>query len=137
MSVGAATTLAVILLPISMVMVMKFYSRKKKSQRYHPIGSTIFHQRNNFQSLHDFRTDLARKHKTYRSLGLFRSVIHTVDPANVIYILKTNFANYGKVSKFILAALDIAYNLTAAIWVQWFSCVHLEIKRFFNIGSEK
>lgn len=42
-------------------------------------------------------TDLAGKYKTYRLLSLFRSEIYTTDPANVEYILKTNFENYGKV----------------------------------------
>ncbi|KAL6126021.1 hypothetical protein ACLB2K_074072 [Fragaria x ananassa] len=41
-------------------------------------------------------TDLPAKHKTYRLLGLFRSEIYTSDPANVEYILKSNFDNYGK-----------------------------------------
>ncbi|EXC20878.1 Cytochrome P450 704C1 [Morus notabilis] len=41
-------------------------------------------------------TDLANNHTSYRLLGLFRSEVCTTDPANVEYILKTNFANYGK-----------------------------------------
>lgn len=41
-------------------------------------------------------TDLARKHKTYRLLSPFRSEVYTSDPANVEYILKTNFQNFGK-----------------------------------------
>ncbi|KAI9180311.1 hypothetical protein LWI28_003479 [Acer negundo] len=36
------------------------------------------------------------KHKTYRLISLFRSEIYTSDPANVEYMLKTNFENYGK-----------------------------------------
>jgi cytochrome P450 len=41
-------------------------------------------------------TRLAAKHKTYRILNLFHNEIYTADPANVEYILKTNFQNYGK-----------------------------------------
>ncbi|KAM3322835.1 hypothetical protein P3S67_003986 [Capsicum chacoense] len=45
--------------------------------RYHPIGGTIFNQLFNFHSP-------------------FKNEIYTSDPANVEYILKTNFDNYGK-----------------------------------------
>ncbi|XP_024157192.1 cytochrome P450 704C1 isoform X2 [Rosa chinensis] len=41
-------------------------------------------------------TELACRYKTYRLLDLSRSAVYTVDPANVEYMLKTNFANYGK-----------------------------------------
>ena len=38
-----------------------------------------------------------RKHRIYRLISLFRNEIYTTEPANVEYILKTNFENYGKV----------------------------------------
>ncbi|GER46432.1 cytochrome P450 monooxygenase [Striga asiatica] len=41
-------------------------------------------------------TDLASKHKTYRLVAPFRNEVYTSDPANVEYILKTNFENFGK-----------------------------------------
>ncbi|KAK9098183.1 hypothetical protein Syun_025228 [Stephania yunnanensis] len=41
-------------------------------------------------------TDLATKHYTYRLISPFRSEVYTADPANVKYILKTNFPNFGK-----------------------------------------
>ncbi|OMP00542.1 Cytochrome P450 [Corchorus olitorius] len=41
-------------------------------------------------------TDLAGKYRTYRLLGPFRNEVYTSEPANVEYILKTNFPNYGK-----------------------------------------
>ncbi|KAH0726432.1 hypothetical protein KY290_002243 [Solanum tuberosum] len=41
-------------------------------------------------------TDLAGKYKTYRLISPFKNRIFTSDPANVEYILKTNFENYGK-----------------------------------------
>ncbi|KAK1560345.1 hypothetical protein Q3G72_025558 [Acer saccharum] len=70
----------------------KNYEKKK----YHPIGGTVFNQLLNFHRLHHYMTDLAGKHRTYRLISLFRSEIYTSDPANVEYILKTNFENYGK-----------------------------------------
>uniref|UniRef100_M1DNP6 Cytochrome P450 monooxygenase n=1 Tax=Solanum tuberosum TaxID=4113 RepID=M1DNP6_SOLTU len=41
-------------------------------------------------------TDLAGKYKTYRFISPFKNRICTSDPANIEYILKTNFENYGK-----------------------------------------
>ncbi|XP_015965898.1 cytochrome P450 704C1-like [Arachis duranensis] len=71
----------------------RFHSRKGKQ---HVIGGTVLDQFFNFHRLHDFMTDHATKHKTYRLLSLFRNEVYTADPVNVEYILKTNFANYGK-----------------------------------------
>ncbi|XP_045804437.1 cytochrome P450 704C1-like [Trifolium pratense] len=68
-------------------------SMKKKS---HPIAGTVFNQLMNFNRLHHYMTDLARKYKTYRLLNFFRNEVYTADPCNVEYILKTNFGNYGK-----------------------------------------
>ncbi|KAK2353944.1 hypothetical protein P8452_74441 [Trifolium repens] len=67
-----------------------------KKKKYHPIAGTVFNQLINFNRLHHYMTDLARKYKTYRLLNLFRNEVYTADPSNVEYILKTNFANYGK-----------------------------------------
>lgn len=65
-------------------------------KRYHPIGGTVIEQLINFSRLHDYMTDLAGKHKTYRLIAPFRSEVYTSDPANVEYMLKTNFPNYAK-----------------------------------------
>lgn len=72
-------------------------NRLPMNKKYHPIGGTVFHQLVNFHRLQHYMTDLARKHKTYRLLSLFRSEIYTTEPPNVEHILKTNFANYAKV----------------------------------------
>uniref|UniRef100_A0A7N2MEF2 Cytochrome P450 n=1 Tax=Quercus lobata TaxID=97700 RepID=A0A7N2MEF2_QUELO len=69
---------------------------QKHGKKYHPIGGTIFNQLLNFNRLQHYMTDLAGKYKTYRLLSPFRNEIYTTDPANVEYILKTNFNNYGK-----------------------------------------
>lgn len=70
-----------------------------KKRRYHPVVGTIFSLLFNFHRLHDYMADLASKYKTYRLLNFFqRDLIYTADPANVEYILKTNFPNYGKVT---------------------------------------
>ncbi|VVA11000.1 Hypothetical predicted protein [Prunus dulcis] len=69
---------------------------EKNKKRYHPVVATFLSALINFSRLHDYMTELACKHKTYRVLNLFTNFVFTTDPANVEYILKTNFANYGK-----------------------------------------
>ncbi|GAB2293393.1 hypothetical protein Dimus_027592 [Dionaea muscipula] len=49
-----------------------------------------------FNRLHDYMTHLAARYTTYRILAPTWNEIYTSDPANVEYILKTNFDNYGK-----------------------------------------
>ncbi|GFP86008.1 cytochrome p450 704c1 [Phtheirospermum japonicum] len=77
------------------LLARKLYEKQGK-KKYHPIGGTVVHQLLNFNRLHDYMTELARKYKTYRLISPFRSEVYTSDPANVEYILKTNFDNYGK-----------------------------------------
>jgi hypothetical protein len=72
-------------------------SNNSMKKKYHPVAGTVFNQMMNFNRLHHYMTDLARKYKTYRLLNFFRNEVYTADPSNVEYILKTNFANYGKV----------------------------------------
>ncbi|OMO78629.1 Cytochrome P450 [Corchorus capsularis] len=90
------------LLLILTIFVVKFLNPKlRKNQttnkpKYHPVGGTVFNQLINFNRLHHYMTDLAGKYRTYRLLGPFRNEVYTSEPANVEYILKTNFQNYGK-----------------------------------------
>ncbi|KAJ4956547.1 hypothetical protein NE237_013330 [Protea cynaroides] len=77
------------------ILAFKLFAGKKK-QRYHPVAGTIFNQLLNFNRLHDYMTELGAKYGTYRLLSPFRNEVYTADPANVEYILKTNFPNYGK-----------------------------------------
>lgn len=69
----------------------------QKEQKYHIVAGTVLHQMFYFHRLHDYMAALAGKHKTYRLLTLGRNEVYTTDPINVEYMLKTNFANYGKV----------------------------------------
>ena len=72
-------------------------SNNSMKKKYHPVAGTVFNQMMNFNRLHHYMTDLARKYKTYRLLNPFRNEVYTAEPCNVEYILKTNFDNYGKV----------------------------------------
>ncbi|XP_056174559.1 cytochrome P450 704C1-like isoform X2 [Syzygium oleosum] len=66
------------------------------AKKYHPVAGTVLNQLLNFSRLHHHMTDLAGKHRTYRLLSPLRSEVYTSEPANVEYMLKTNFENYGK-----------------------------------------
>lgn len=77
------------------------FSAKKEKKKYHPYGGTIFHLLLNFNNLYDYLTDLTRKNLTFRIVYHDNTEIYTSDPANIEYFLKTNFANYGKVTSFL------------------------------------
>lgn len=98
MAVMISMGLALWMLAFS-AMMAGLVARKFDKRRYHPITGTIFDQLLNFGRLHDYMTDLAAHYKTYRLLAPLRSEVYTSDPANVEYILKTNFLNYAKVSR--------------------------------------
>ncbi|OMO89124.1 Cytochrome P450 [Corchorus capsularis] len=70
--------------------------QRKNKPKYHPIAGTVFNQFLHFEKLHHYMTDLAAKYKTYRLLSPLRSEVYTSEPANVEYMLKTNFHNFGK-----------------------------------------
>ncbi|KAL6008023.1 hypothetical protein ACLOJK_033529 [Asimina triloba] len=69
---------------------------KKKKGSCHPIVTTVFHFAIYFGRLHDYMTELARKNKTFRLFAIDHCQVFTTDPANVEYILRTNFPNFGK-----------------------------------------
>lgn len=96
MSITLKIIVPAILAFLGMKLLGKKRSHKKGESKYHPIGGTMFHQLLNFKKLHHYMTNLAAEYKTYRLLTPFRNEIYTSDPANVEYILKTNFDNYGK-----------------------------------------
>ncbi|KAJ0098820.1 hypothetical protein Patl1_19990 [Pistacia atlantica] len=89
-------TAAALALISAIFILFRLPKSPQKAKKYHPIGSSYLSQILNFYRLHDFMTDLSRKHKTYRLSTLFRSEIFTTDPAVVEYMLKTNFPNYVK-----------------------------------------
>ncbi|KAM0999240.1 hypothetical protein FF1_005971 [Malus domestica] len=98
LSTPVAISLALVVLAI---LAIRSHARKRlrsseKTKRYHPVVTTFLHTLVNFHRLHDFITEFAYKHKTFRVLNLSVNYVITVDPANLEYILKTNFANYGR-----------------------------------------
>jgi hypothetical protein len=93
----AALSASLTLLIVQFLFRKLNYKSNNMKKKYHPVAGTVFNQMMNFNRLHHYMTDLARKYKTYRLLNLFRSEVYTSEPSNVEYILKTNFENYGKV----------------------------------------
>ncbi|KAI3886023.1 hypothetical protein MKX03_003604 [Papaver bracteatum] len=81
---------------INILFRSKNNDKMMKKKRYHPIAGTTINQILNFNTIYHYLTDLATKYKTFRFVNPFQSQIYTSDPANVEYILKTNFQNYGK-----------------------------------------
>ena len=91
------TALALLVSLLVLHILARKLNKSTRKKKYHPIAGTIFHQLLHFNRLHHYMTALATKYKTYRLLSPLRNEIYTSDPANVEYILKTNFDNYGKV----------------------------------------
>ncbi|KAK3143931.1 hypothetical protein QOZ80_4AG0306760 [Eleusine coracana subsp. coracana] len=67
-----------------------------KHRKYPPVAGTMLHQLLNFHRLVEYMTELSHRYRTFRMLTPICNYVYTVEPANVEYILKTNFANYGK-----------------------------------------
>ncbi|VAH72770.1 unnamed protein product [Triticum turgidum subsp. durum] len=89
-----ALSLLVLILAGLYMMRLGLLGRRRRS--YPPVAGTMLHQLLNWGRLPEYMTELSRRYRTFRMLTLTCSSVHTVDPANVEYILRTNFANYGK-----------------------------------------
>ncbi|KAG8363382.1 hypothetical protein BUALT_Bualt19G0016600 [Buddleja alternifolia] len=113
----------------------KLYEKQGK-KKYHPIGGTVFNQLKNFSRLHDYMTDLAEKYKTYRLINISRSEIYTSDPANVEYMLKTNFENYGKVCMYVCVCIYI-YMLVDFGWLNYSILNDLLGDGIFTVDGDK
>jgi hypothetical protein len=60
-------------------------SNNSMKKKYHPVAGTVFNQMMNFNRLHHYMTDLARKYKTYRLLNFFRNEVYTAERATLFY----------------------------------------------------
>uniref|UniRef100_M1DCB7 Cytochrome P450 monooxygenase n=1 Tax=Solanum tuberosum TaxID=4113 RepID=M1DCB7_SOLTU len=89
-------SISVSFLVLIVFFMSKLGAKQKGKKKYHPIVDSTTKQLINFHRIHDHMADLAAKYKTYRLESPFRREIYTSDPANIEYILKTNFDNYGK-----------------------------------------
>ncbi|RCV35035.1 hypothetical protein SETIT_7G206600v2 [Setaria italica] len=89
------------LLALSLLFLLALHLARRRRGRgrnrnYPPVAGTVLHQLLNFGRLVEYQTELARRYRTFRMLTPTCNYVYTVEPANVEYMLKTNFANYGK-----------------------------------------
>jgi hypothetical protein len=81
-----------------LVVVVPVVARSSLGPKVWPVFGILPELRANWLRLHDWVTGFAYKVHTLRvHLGFGFYVVFTVDPANVEYIMKTNFNNYPKV----------------------------------------
>jgi hypothetical protein len=75
------------------------------------VGAAI-EQLMNYDSMHDWLVKYLSESKTVVVPMPFTTYTYIADPANVEYVLKTNFANYPKVEKtlFIINIIFCIYN---------------------------
>jgi cytochrome P450 len=113
------------LLALFFVLLLALYLARRrraagKNRKYPPVAGTVLHQLFNFGRLVEYQTELARRHRTFRTLTPTSNYIYTVEPGNIEYILKTNFANYGKGSALHELAEDLLgdgiFNVDGAKW---------------------
>lgn len=91
---GALTSVLVIF--VALFLFLHVPELKSKAKRP-PIAGLMLHQLLHFNAHSDYQTSLAKKHRTYRLIMPLHSEIYTTDPANIEYILRTNFPKYGRV----------------------------------------
>jgi cytochrome P450 len=113
--------LALSLLPLLLALHLARRRRAAgKNRKYPPVAGTMLHQLFNFGRLVEYQTELARRYRTFRMLTPTCNYVYTVEPANVEYMLKTNFANYGKgvMTHDVLEDLlgDGIFNVDGAMW---------------------
>ncbi|KAI3519537.1 hypothetical protein L1887_08737 [Cichorium endivia] len=91
--IGLLTSLLVVLLAVVLV---PYFTALMSTDHRPPVVGPVINQLIHFQELYDYMTQLAKKYPTYRFITPSHSRVYTADPANIEYILKTNFANYSK-----------------------------------------
>ncbi|KAI3800129.1 hypothetical protein L1987_35439 [Smallanthus sonchifolius] len=90
------TILASLLVLLLALVFLPYFTGLMLPNHRPPVVGPITDQIIHFQDLYDYMTSLAKKHPTFRFITPLNSKVYTVDPVNVEYILRTNFANYTK-----------------------------------------
>ncbi|KAG2568177.1 cytochrome P450 704C1-like isoform X2 [Panicum virgatum] len=115
---------ALLALTLVLLLAALYIARRRRARgdnrKYPPVAGTVLHQLLNFGRLVEYQTELSRRYRTFRMLTPACNYVYTVEPANVEYILKTNFANYGKGSTLHDLAEDLLgdgiFNVDGAKW---------------------
>ncbi|CAJ2657568.1 unnamed protein product [Trifolium pratense] len=83
-------------LVMSFIMMTIFKGKSIGNPKYAPVKGTMFNLLFNYKKLHDYQTQRANTHPTFRLLAPNCSNLYTIDVRNIEYILKTNFDKYSK-----------------------------------------
>ncbi|OMP00539.1 Cytochrome P450 [Corchorus olitorius] len=96
-----------IFLILTFLIIRIFTGKFINNPDYAPVTGTVFHQLLYYKQLHDYQTQVAKKHPTFRLIGLAHSELYTTNTRNIEHILKTNCQNYlkGKYREEIVADL--------------------------------
>ncbi|KAL6004725.1 hypothetical protein ACLOJK_005280 [Asimina triloba] len=94
--ITAAAAVLVVLVSFSIFFLRIYTGKSINSSLYAPVVGTVFHRVFYVTRLYDQQTDVARKHRTFRLLGLAQSEVFTADPRNIEHVLKTYFDDYNK-----------------------------------------
>ncbi|KAF3776285.1 Trans-cinnamate 4-monooxygenase [Nymphaea thermarum] len=98
------------------------------SKAYPPVKGTMFHLLRCLDRLYDYQAEVAAHNKTVRYLFFSHSEVYTADPQNIEYILKTNFANYDKVT-------NKGHLLSSALFLVVLTCWLFEAKLLSREGD--
>ena len=80
----------------SLLMLSCFTGKSIRDPTYPPVKGTVVGQLFHFTRLHDYFTDIAKTHQTFRLVAPDHSELYTTDIQNIEHILKTNFDGYSK-----------------------------------------
>eukprot|EP00250_Pteridium_aquilinum_P005351 c15460_g1_i1 orf=468-2126(-) len=88
--------LPLVLFGVSWVFLHRYTQRHNKGPKSWPLIGCIFEQACNFDILHDWLFAYSKRTTTFSVPMISINNTFTTDPANVEYILKSNFRNYPK-----------------------------------------
>lgn len=78
------------------IIISIFTGKSIGDSEYAPVKGTVFNQLFYFKKLHDYHTQLAKTHPTFRLLTPNQSELYTIDIRNIEHVLKTKFDKYSK-----------------------------------------
>lgn len=82
----------------SWIFIQRWGQRNKVGPKTWPLIGAAVEQLMNFDNMHDWLVEYLSKSKTVVVPMPFTTYTYIADPANVEHVLKTNFANYPKVT---------------------------------------
>lgn len=85
-------------LALSWIFIHRWNQRNKKGPKTWPIVGAAIEQLVNYDRMHDWLVEYLSELKTVVVPMPFTTYTYISDPANVEHVLKTNFANYPKVT---------------------------------------